>query len=353
MDATDSPVTESTTDAGLLPHEAAFQEQLSAIESIAKDWQPDPEGEDSTAPADAPVATEVAPEVAAETAAPAEAPVEEPPPEDRSIARLVEREVAIRTREEAIGTKEKQLQSLEAELTDLREKSKSYQGDFQERLRLRPSDALRAAGHDPEHVVRLILAEKMVAEGKPVDPQLQRLLDKADYDHKYQELNRRQAEFQRQQEAAQFVAGIELGARTYINEGISKNAPTVAAVAKANPDAVFRAIMDEIAQDASSRAGKDISATVLTFEEAAIRAEKRFSALKSLFISDPPAASTAPTGAPTTKLSTPVEKKSSSPTAPKPLVAKRTPTADELLEEGIRAGVMEHRRLESAKTRTA
>ena len=358
-----APAPEPTglNEAGLLPHEVANAEQLSAIEAIAKDWvpEPDPYAEPAEgAPQEAAAApAEDAPPPAAEAAPAAEEPAEAPPPapgaDDRSLARLVEREVALRGREEALSAKEKHLAGLEAELGELREKSQSYTGDFQQSLRLRPTEALRAAGHDPEHLVRLILAEKMVAEGKPVDPQLQRLLDRADYDYKYQELNRRQEEFQRQQAAQQFVAGIELGARTYISGEISKNAPTVAAVAKNNPDAVYRAIMDEIAQDAASRAGKDISATVLTYEEAALRVEKRFSYLKSLFVApsegaSPPAAST-PAPAGTTKQSTPVEKKGSSATAPRPLVAKKHPTSDELMEEGIRAGVLEHRRLESAK----
>lgn len=344
-DPDSSAMVEGAENPTLEPWEQANVDAQAAIDAIAADFNAD-DGEDTEA---AGTPSEAADQV--DAAAPEQPASEESAKDDRSVARIVEREVAIRRREDEIAAKEQHLKSLETELSALREKAASYQGDFHDNLRLKVGDTLRAAGHDPEHVVRLYLAEKMVADGKPVPPELQRLLDKADYDHRYRELNHRQSNFERQQEAARWVAGIELGARTYLNQGISKDAPTFAAVAKANPDWAYQAIMDEIVADVRSRGGKDLSTTVLTYDDAAKRAEAKLAAHKKLLgLSDPPHASTAaPNGAaPTTPVRQAVAK-GSSPTAPKPLVAKKQLSQKELEEQAIADAVSEFKRVEAAK----
>lgn len=335
------------------PHVQANLDAEAAIRAIEADWAAKGLGDDAveSVGADAPAEGAGDGEATEAVAAPTDGEAVPPPEaaaEDRSIARLVEREVAVRQREDAVKASEERYAALEKEFESLREQyaavTASYQGDFHEQLKVRPGDTLRAAGHDPDHVVRLYLAEKMVAEGKPVPPELSRAIKDAEYEHRISAQEKQLQEYQRQQAAAQWVHGIELGARTYLSQEISKHAPTLAAVAKANPDYAFKALMDEIAADVQSRKGKDLSATVLTYEEASKRAEVKLAAHKKLFADPPAAGTTAPT--------TPAPKatvKSSSPTAPKPLVAQKTLSQKELEDQAIAAGIAEHRRIEMAK----
>jgi hypothetical protein len=319
------------------PHQQANIDAEAAIKAIEAEWSPDdaPVEEAAAAPAEAPPPA-------------AEPPAEEPPaPEDRSLSRLVEREVEIRRREDAVKASEERVTALQQELESLREAAKSYSGDFHEQLRLRPGEALKAAGHDPDHVVRLYLAEKLTSEGKPVPPELRTAIKEAEYEYKLRTQEHRLTEYQRQQEAAQWAYGIEMGARTYLTQEFSKHAPTLASVAKANPDYALRTLMDEIAADVHSRKGKDLSATVLTYEEAAKRAEQKLAAHRKLFVQDPPSAgTTAPPGAQATTPASKATVKSSSPTAPKPLVAEKSLTQKELEEQAIAAGIAEFRRSE-------
>jgi len=280
------------------------------------------------------------------------------PAEERGLQRLVEREVEIRRKEDSLATREAAVSKLESRIQELETKASSYQSDFHEHLRMKPTEALQAAGHDPDQVVRVYLAEKLTREGKPVPAELKTAIEKAEQTYEIAKLRREQQDFQRHQAAAHFVAGIEAGARTYITQGVSKDAPTVAEVAARQPERVYREIMDEIARDAQGKAGKEPNAPVLTYDEAAKRVEARWTEFRSLFsVSAPPAASTgesSPTATKTPSKTVAPQGASTPPAKPiKPLSSKKPATQAELEKSAIDAGIAEFKRSEAARKASA
>jgi hypothetical protein len=262
---------------------------------------------------------------------------------DRGLERLVQREMELKGREDAIKGRDAEFNQLRLRLQEL--ESKKLPDNVNNALSTDPDDVLRQLGHDPEQIVRLVLAKKM---GDKAPPELQRAIRDAQAQSEVKALRDQVMQFQRNQQAQQYVAGIEAGARTYISQGVSKDAPTVAAVAKANPDRVHQEIMDEIGRDAREKSTKEPGAPVLPYDEAARRVEKRWGEMKSLLgIGSTPASTdttkTAQGTSPVT--STPPAKPA---TPPKPLQPWHTRNVDELQEQGIQAALAEFRRAESA-----
>lgn len=273
---------------------------------------------------------------------------------DRGLERLVAREVALREAETSLKAREAKATELEKENASLKEQLSTVPTNFIDELRFRPMEALEAAGHDPDHVVRLILAAKMQKDGKPVPSELRNAIRDADYDYKLKTQERKLADIEQQRASATFVAKVESDAREYVTKGISKDAPTVVQVAKANPDRVFNEILDEIGRDARSRA-QEPGAQLIPFDEAARRVEKRWAEMKSLFGASSEKEASTSAG----------EKKSTSPapgastkqnTAPrgttpptKPLIKAKPKTQEELEKEGIDVAMAEYKRVEQAK----
>lgn len=334
--------TDDGSTAPLEPWQESNDLAASAIAEIAAEF-------DASADEDVevPAATDE-PDAAVE--AKTEAPAEKDP-EERGLARLVEREVTLRATEEKLSLREKEIASKEARLSELEEKSASYEGDFHDQLRLKPTEALKAAGHDPDHVVRLYLAEKFQREGKPVPDKLQREIERAETQHEIRTLRQQTENYQRQQASQQFVAGIEAGARTFIEQGISKDAPTVALVAAKQPARVYREIMDEISRDAQARSGKDTNAPILTYADAAKRVEARWAEFRGLFDASPaPDASIPPTKTPAPTVT---KQGASSPALKppaRPLAARKPATQAELEQHGIDEAIAEFKRSEAAKS---
>lgn len=279
-------------------------------------------------------------------AAPETPPVVEAKPEERGLERLVEREVALRTREQEISTKESRLAALEAEIQAL--KGRSLSDDLLQKAEYAPEEVLKALGLDPEMVVRQVIANRL---GPDAPPEIKQTVESAQIKKQLNELKRELAEHQQRAQAAQFVAQVEAGARQYVEKGLSENVPTVAAVAKANPMKVYREILEEIAQDANVKTARGLGGDVLTYDEAAKRVEARWSEFKTYFA--PPAPST-PTPA-----STPVSQTTST-GAPKPNPPATKPPdrpiapwlqRGEIEDEGIKAAVAEYNRLESQRGR--
>lgn len=347
--------TEETVDnsAGVSEFDTAASDVIAQIEQefadAAVDALPDaPAEETAEAAADSGegVATE---EVAAEGAE----PLAEEAEEDRGLERLVAREVAVREAETKLKERESKLTEMETELTQAREKLAALPTDFIKDMGHRPWEALEEAGHDPEQVIRLCLAAKLQKDGKPLPPELRQAIRDAERDYKDAQLEKRQIEFEQRQAAAAFVAKVESDARQYVSrmtgeQGISKDAPTVAHVAKADAERVFNEILDEIGRDARARS-KEPGAQLIPFDEAARRVEKRWSEMAKLF---------APAGS--EQASTTVgEKKSTSPAqvaskdkpaqkAVKPLIKSKPKTQKELEDEGLEAALAEYKRVEQA-----
>lgn len=316
-------------------------DDLAAIDAIGQEFAEQFAKEDAEAPA--PALEADSPEAPAPQ--PAEGTEATPEPAaDETVEKIVAREVELRQREEAVKARETEMNTrvaaAEARVKELEAQVASIPTDFVESLGSSPTETLRAAGYDPQHIVRLMLAEDLARQGKPIPMELEIQIVKAQQQMTARKHEQTLRQYQEQQAAAAFVAQVERGATEYLKnvEGISKYAPTVAEVAKANPTRVYDEIMDVIASDAAAKAGKDPSAKVLSYEEAAKRVEARWAELRKFF--GPPAASTNPPA----KASTTVAPPPAKPPA-KPLTRPATPKSyDELLEEAIAAGVSEYRR---------
>lgn len=268
-------------------------------------------------------------------------------PEDRGLERLVEREVALRTREQELVSREARIAELESRLKASEERGlpPELQGQFETDAEA----ALIALKQDPEMVVRQIIAKRMAEKnGGQMDPALRQTMEQAKITKKLRDLEAQLVERDRAAAARDFVARVEAAGREYVNKGIGEHAPTVATVAKANPERVYREIMQEISVDAREKA-QGSGGDILTYDEAARRVEARWSEFKTIFAPGAPPASppasttTSTTPAPEVKPPTPASTK----TPDRPIAPWLRNAATE--DEGIRAGLAEFKRVENQR----
>lgn len=281
-------------------------------------------GENQNPPADPPAATTPPPET----------------PEDRGVARLVEREVALRTREAELSNREARIAQLEGQLAEL-ERLKSRQID-PALWETDPDEALKAEGKDPDLIVRQIIAKRM---GKTDDPQVRQVLENTKVNRRIAELERQLAEKERAQAARDFVLKVENGAREHVHKGIGADAPTVAAISKADPERVYREIMEEISRDAAVKA-RGGGGDVMSYADAVKRVEERWSVLRThLTPAQTPAATPNASTTPEARNGA-TRKDPPTPTKPpdRPLAPWLQRSNDE--DEGLKAGIAEFMRLE-------
>lgn len=317
------------------PDQAEYTEFKDAlhdsISEIENEYNPTPEFVE-----DAAETTETAPQPEA---------VAEVEPEEPAIARgmerLVAREVALQAKEAAFQAREARVQGLETELATLRTQLPAK--DVQERLYHSPSEALKAMGHDPEAIVRLMIAEQLEAAGKPVPPELKEFVKDAATQREIKALRAQVQQNHQAQESAAFFNAVALGAREYVKTVDSKALPTLAGIAKANPDRAHREIMEEITADARVRLAADPNGQPMTYQDAAKRVETRLAELKSLF---GPVSTQDPTKLVVGKPATPPQQKP--PVRPlKPWEKK----GDDLLAQGLAEAEREFQRMEAQNKR--
>ncbi len=303
------------------------------IKELAAEYKAEP-----PAVEEAPVAT--APPPQENTVTP---PPEAPKPEDRGMERLVEREVALRTRESELSAREQRAQAMEERVKQL--EAKAIPDDLINRFEYSPEEALTAMGLDPEQVVRQVIANRL---GDKADPSVKHTIDNAKIKREINELKARLHEQQRAAAAQAFVAEVQAGAREYVNKGIGENVPTVAAVAKVNPGRVYQEIMEEISRDAGTRAAKDPSGDVLSFPEAAKRVEARWAEFKALVTPANPVPTPASTTSPAA-----IVPGAKAPSVIKPSDRPIAPWLQrgDLEEDGIKAAMAEFNRSEGTRTR--
>lgn len=259
--------------------------------------------------------------------------------EDRGLERLVEREVALRTRESSLEARERALADVEARIKTL--EARALPEDIKNRWEYAPEEAMRAMGLDPDMVVRQVIASRL---GDKAPPEIQNTLESARIKKEMSELRNQLLEHQRMIAAQQFVAQVQAGARNYINSGIGQDVPTVASVAKTNPDRVYREIMEEISKDARERAHAEPNGDALPFAEAAKRVEARWAEFKALVVpAGTPPQQTNTTGAAT------VQKPNNTTTPPSTIKPPDKPIAPwlqktDIEDEGIRAGLAAFRK---------
>jgi hypothetical protein len=253
----------------------------SFISDISKEWEEAP-------PEETPAPVVQAPEAVNKEG---ENTVEDPT--ERGLERLVAREVELREREAKLTGAEEEIKALRARLSEL--EPRALTPELLDKIKLRPADGLRALGLDPDEVVRTALMEKL--GDKANTPEMRDMLEKARLRKEMETLRHQVMEAERRQAAQAYYATVESGARDYVKnvEGLSKHAPTVAVVAKTNPDRVHQEIMEEITRDATTRASREPNGDVISYQEAAMRVDKRWSAMKALLVeSNPSVAGTAP-----------------------------------------------------------
>lgn len=256
------------------------------ISQIDEEYTPDPlEGEplSETPP--------VEPEPAAEPT-----PDKEDPTVARGVERLVQREIALQQREQVFQQALTQYDAMKAELAQY--KAKPAFTTALEQLPHSPSEAIKAMGHDPAHVVRLMIAEQLRAEGKEVPVALREALQEADgrrrdslTNNKIKELEEKLAQREAAQTSTMHFNGITAGAHEYIKgfskpdvaQKAGKEMPEVARLAAASPDVLHNEIMEEIVKDARARSAADPNGAPLTYEQAAKLVEAKLGRYKSLF----------------------------------------------------------------------
>jgi hypothetical protein len=307
---------------------AAFNDEVrDVISEIEGEWNPPPEVED-----EAPV--EAAPEVEAEV--PDE---KDDPAVTRGMDRLVQREVALQTREAQIAARESRVSALETEVTQLRAKMPAT--DLTDKLGHSPTEAIKAAGQDPEFVLRVLLAEHLRGQGKEVPADLQKAIEKADSQREMKSIRAELARREANDQAVAYFNNIALGARDYLKTVGSKDTPTLAGLSKSDPDRAHREIMEEITADARRRSGADPNGEPLTYPEAAARVEARLSDYKALLGSAAPASTSDTKQAPVAK--TPPQQKP--PT--KPLKPWQR-AGEDIYAKGLDEAVREFHRSEAA-----
>ncbi len=144
---------------------------------------------------------------------------------------------------------------------------------------------------------------------------------------------------------------ISQSAREYVSSGISQDVPTVAAVAKADPDRVHAAIMNELIMDAKVRYAEDPNGTPMTYAEAASRIEANWSvfarALQPAAVVTPPVVASTPPAEAKPAESTNVT--TSQPKVPRPGQFWKDTERDNLAARGVQDALAEWARLSAQK----
>lgn len=328
-----------------------IDQEMEAFIATAQEQFGAPEDEATPAPeTSAPTPEAGTPEVPVE---PVPAAPEEKAPEERGLERLVAREVELRAREDRLKGTEAEIEALRTRLRELEPRAISQ--DLLNKIKLSPADGLRALGLDPDEIVRTALMEKI---GDKATPEIKEMMEKTRMQREIEALRAHVFEAERRQAAQAYYNTIETGARNFAGniEGLSKDAPTVAHVAKSNPQRVFHEIMEEITRDAAARSAREPNGDVISYEEAAKRVEGRWSQMKAL-LTPAEIAAQAPNTA-STPAKTIVEASKPTPPAKNPTNTSAQPPDRPIapwlqrsldLEEGVRAGLEEWRRVESKK----
>lgn len=336
------------------PHaeeQAQFADDLAAItREIEDEFKASRISEQLDGDEPEPVADDAPPGEPKEKVAP-EPKDQDDPAVAKGLDRLVAREVALKVREDAAVQAETRAQALIAE-------AKKYESlkptaEIQELFDYDPMAAVKSLGKDPMETVRLLLAQTIEAQGKPVPQELAELNRKAQDRRRDAAANKRFADMERklaEKDAAlsgqTYFNSVNAEARQYVTK-MGDSTPTVKAVATANPDLVHAEILEEIGRDAQVKAAKDPNAPLLTFDEAAKRIEDRWSKLKGA-IAPVQTAGTDPTkNAPGAKKIIPPQIKP----ATKPIAPWMARSNDDVEAQGLREALREYNKVEAANRR--
>lgn len=321
------------------------------IDTAMKSFIAETEAEFAAAPdaptSEAPVA-EATPEQPVISGEPQPNTVETPAdPSERGLERLVAREVELRERENRLAGTEKEMEALRTYVRDL--EARAFSPELLDKIKLSPTEGLKALGLDPDEVVRQALVEKL--GDKANTPEMREVLERTRIRKEMESMREqiRQNEYARA--AQDYFNKIASGASTYVRDtdGLAKHAPVVASVAKSNPERVYQEIMEEITRDATARRAQDPHGDPITYEEASKRVETRWNAMRALLGTPNPAAP-----ASTPKPNTPVVAKPDVKTPPVTAKPPEKPIAPWLQrntsdEEAINAAILAYKQSESKR----
>lgn len=300
------------------------------------------------------------PSPASESKPEVEAPAEPKPDPalQHGLDRLIQREVALQARESQFAASESEIARIRAENETL--KSSVPSKDLVEKFAYSPSEALKALGHDPATIVRVLIAEDLKARNQPVPAELQSFVEKAsdrrelmalkasmaERDRRDQEAQARShATAQAQQEFNVLSAGGVEYVKTHGTGQEWKQMPHLTELAKSNAERAHKEIMEEILRDARTRATADPNGRPMTYADAARKVEARLVDYRSLFGPAQTAAKTSAQAAANPQ-TPPQQKPPVKPLAP--WKTRDTSVEDQGLNEAIR----EYNRLEAeAKAR--
>jgi len=213
------------------------------------------------------------PDARTEPPAPA---AKEPEPDPRALMRIIERDAMLRDREAVLEKREREIAAREEAA---RQRRALDPDEFRGRLYDDPLEAVRSLGLEPSDVARALTAGvlgdkappelRSATETQRLRAELRRLKEEVQ-----STLRERDHEAERQRVRAD-VRDYAATATGRMTRGESKH-PTVDAVAAEDAAYVESAIWDEIARDASERAGREPDGRPLTAAEAAARVEARW-----------------------------------------------------------------------------
>lgn len=305
--------------------EAEFQAE-DAKRYLDDDADAPPETEESAEEAPAPDAAEAKPEVEADD-----------PKLSRALERTVQRELAAKEAEQRAETRLAELKVKEAEFASMRGLKSTK--DLMEMASIDALGAIKALGQDPDTFIRIALAQALPPDRVPAE--LREFTKDVATKREIAALRRQIDEQNQARTYQEFLNSVQSGARKYV-ESVGDSTPTLAVVAKADPERVYREIMEEISKDAGARASQDPNGEPLTYTEAAKRVEERFVQYKALLLG--PNGTTAATTQSTKKPTNALPPQSKPPVKPlRPWEQK-----NDLEDQGLQEALREFHRMESA-----
>jgi hypothetical protein len=237
----------------------------------------DPLGEAAGGDGDDPDQTSTTGEPSDELQKPDEQDIEADPKNARFFERVVQRELAAKEQEaKAAATL--------AQVTAKIEEYKGLQGlkstkELMEMAANDPAGVMTALGQDPAHMIKLALAQQL---GDKAPPELQEFAKNYARDREVADLRAQIARSEQSRAQQDYFNSVVNGAREYVSKSVGDSTPTLAIVAKANPERAHKEIMEEIQRDAQTRGATDPNGEPLTYPEAAKRVEARMAEWKSL-----------------------------------------------------------------------
>lgn len=225
---------------------------------------------------------EAAPEGEAEVEIEEPDPTREPeydPKLARGIQRVVQRELAAKEREAAAEKKIAELKALQAELAQYKDLKSAK--DLAEMADIDPLGMFKSLGKDPDTIIKLALAQQL---GDAAPDKLKEFAREASTKREIAQLKAQLAQEAQARAAQEYFNTILGGASEYVTKSVgdSKDLPTLALVAKADPTYVRDEIMEEIVTEAKRVAATDPNGEPLAYSEAAKRVETRLSKLAKL-----------------------------------------------------------------------